>query len=262
MLTYAQLASFYTPEEVVRLPKGILVEYLQHELLDSLYKQKGSELLSFMGGTAIRIGHGGTRFSEDLDFDNFGLSYERFQALLEDVVKDMKLKGCRVEFRFVRKGAYHCYIRFPDLLHREHLSEHTDEKILVRIDVTEKEKLFQPLVYTINRFDIYREILLNPADIILSQKLIAILWRKREKGRDFFDVSFLYGITQPNWRYIETFLGTTRETFQQAILRRCEKLDFKALASDVEPFLQKPGQRSRVGGFQRFIQQAFGMTRP
>ena len=52
----------------------MLVEYLQYELLDSLFKNKAVAALSFIGGTSIRILHDSPRFSEDLDFDNFGLS--------------------------------------------------------------------------------------------------------------------------------------------------------------------------------------------
>ena len=62
----------------------MLVEYLQYELLDSLFKDAAAAELSFIGGTAIRILHDSPRFSEDLDFDNFGLSFARVRVAAED----------------------------------------------------------------------------------------------------------------------------------------------------------------------------------
>lgn len=254
MLTLAQLQQLYPS---VHSQKSILVEYLQHELLDSIYKQPGSERLSFIGGTAVRIVYGGSRFSEDLDFDNLGLSFDEFTALSQHVVDDMHAKGFTVEFRLVEKGAYHCYIKFPKILLAAGMAVDEKEKILVRIDTVQKEKLVEPVVYTLNAFDIYRDILVNPIDVLLSQKLIAILQRKRERGRDFYDVSYLYGMTQPNARYIESYLKTPFADFQKMVVEKCATLDFAYLATDVEPFLMKPEDTQRVKDFQRFIKEKF-----
>lgn len=253
MLTFEQLKRYY-PTDSVASSKSMLVEYVQHEILDSVFKQKQSRHLSFIGGTALRIVYGGSRFSEDLDFDNFGLSFEEFEDLADAVVGDMRLKGFSVEFRTIEKGAYHCYVKFPHILQSTSIAAAPGEKILVRIDAMEKERIFTPAVYVLNKFDIYRSILANPLDILLSQKLITILGRKREKGRDFFDVSYLYGMTQPNFSYIEQVTGMERDAFIGAVLDRCGRLDFRALAKDVEPFLMYPEQSIRVTDFKNFIE--------
>jgi len=83
MLTLSQVSQIYNSDIAEKYPKNILVEYLQCEILDSIFKEKESGQLSFMGGTAIRIVYNGNRFSEDLDFDNFGLSFSVFKKLLE-----------------------------------------------------------------------------------------------------------------------------------------------------------------------------------
>lgn len=256
MLTFEQLKKYYS-ETGEASPKSFLVEYLQCELLDSIYKQEESRYLSFIGGTAIRIVYGGNRFSEDLDFDNFGLDFSDFEKLSGKIIEDMKIKGFVVEFRLVEKGAYHCYIKFPHILQSSGLSSTHSEKILVRIDTVKREKFFEPEVFALNKFDIYRNILVNPGSIIHSQKLITAFERKREKGRDFYDISYLYSLTQPDFGYIEKILKISKKAFAQKLLEKCEKLDFDTLAKDVEPFLIYPDQSSRVADFKKFIAGKF-----
>ena len=139
MLTLEQIKGYFEEPLVKKNPKGVLVEYLQHELLDSLFKNKEAALLCFIGGTAIRILQQGQRFSEDLDFDNFGLTSVQFEKALQKTCRDLEMKGFLVEYRTVEKGTYHCYLRFPEILYTAGISPHAEEKILIRIDTERKE---------------------------------------------------------------------------------------------------------------------------
>lgn len=253
MLTFEQIKNEYPPEIIQRNPKAVLVEYLQYEILDSLYKQKNSEKLSFMGGTAIRIIYGSQRFSEDLDFDNFGLSYQEFEQILEKVMTDMKNKGFEIEFRLLKKGAYHCYLKFPKLLFENNLSDHQDEKILVRIDTVLKDRLNEPKNFILNGFGVYRKILVNSQEVILSQKIITIIKRKRSKGRDYYDVSYLLGKTEPDFDYLEVIFE--RDTIKNKLLEMADKNDLNNLAKDVRPFLIDKNGEDRVLGFKEYIEQ-------
>ena len=134
MLTVEQISGYFPLPLRQRNPRGMLVEYLQYELLDSLFKNAAAAALSFIGGTAIRILHDSHRFSEDLDFDNFGLSFSQFEELLKTACRDMEYKGFLIEYRVVEKGAWHCYIRFPKILQEAGLSPDAERKILIRID--------------------------------------------------------------------------------------------------------------------------------
>ena len=256
MLTFEQIKNEYPPETIQRNPKAVLVEYLQYEILDSLYKQKNSEKLSFMGGTSIRIAYGSQRFSEDLDFDNFGLSYRDFERILAKVMADMKNKGFEIEFRLLEKGAYHCYVKFPKLLFENNLSDHQDEKILVRIDTVLKDQLSSPKSFILNGFGVYRKILVNSQEVILSQKIITIIERKRSKGRDYYDVSYLLGKTDPDFDYLETVLGMKEKSaIKNKLLEMADKNNLSDLAKDVSPFLIDKNGSDRVLGFKEYIEQ-------
>lgn len=256
MLTIAQITGHFPPELQQRNPRGILVEYLQYELLDSLFKNPTAAALCFIGGTAIRILHDSHRFSEDLDFDNFSLSYAKFEELLKAACRDMEYKGFLIEYRLVERGAFHCYIRFPEILHKSGLSPDTGRKILIRIDSEAKERLYEPEKVFLNRFGVYRRIQAAPVEIILSQKMMTITGRKREKGRDVFDVSFLMGLSKPDFPYIEKMLGMNKAEFLRQFNQRIEELDFNALARDVEPFLFSPEDQGRITTFMDYWQRS------
>lgn len=256
MLTVDQIYGYFPQSLRHRNPWGMLVEYLQYELLDSLFKDIGAAALSFIGGTAIRVLHDSRRFSEDLDFDSFALTFPRFENLLKTACRDMEYKGFLIEYRIVEQAACHCYIRFPEILHRSGLTPDVGQKILIRIDSESKEKLYEPEQVFLNKFAVYRRILAAPVRILLAQKMMAVLSRKREKGRDIYDVSFLMGLAEPDFAYIEKTIGMDRKVFLRRFEERLEELDMNFLARDVEPFLFTTEQRERVVTFRDYWKRA------
>jgi len=252
MLTIDQLSEYFPLALRRKNPQGVLVEYLQHELLDSIFKEKSASSLCFIDGTAIRILYQNPRFSEDLDFDNFDLSFKAFEKLLQIACKDMAKKGFVVEYRFVERGAYHCYVKFPDILYQSGISPHSSRKILIRIDTEAKKKYYEPQRYILNRFALYRQIWTAPASVLLAQKMMTVVERKREKGRDLFDVSYLMGLAEPDFNYIAKCMGCDKKQFLKLFDERLKELDLNFLAKDVEPFLFSAEQKERILTFHDY----------
>jgi hypothetical protein len=100
--------------------------------------------------------------------------------------------GYEVEIRNVKKGAYHCLIRFPEILFEEGLTQHKEEKILIRLDTEAQGFNYKPDKPLLNKFDVFTQINTTPSDILLAQKLYAIINRKTNKGRDFFGIVFFF----------------------------------------------------------------------
>lgn len=210
-----------------------------------------------MGGTCLRIMHQNERFSEDLDFDNFQLTEYDFSEVAEIVKESLKDEGYEVEMRNVFKGAYHCYIRFPGLLFAQGLSGHKEARILINLDTQPQHFHYQPELLFLNQFDVFSGIACTPIDILLSQKLFAICNRKQAKGRDFFDAVFLLGKTKPNYAYLWQKIQVNKpEQLREHLINHCQKLDFKALAEDVSPFLFHEKDAKRVLLFPQFIEKA------
>lgn len=77
MITLDQILSAY-PENLRAFKESVLKEYLQYKILNSIYNSDYANKLAFLGGTALRIVYGSTRFSEDLDFEELARDTEPF----------------------------------------------------------------------------------------------------------------------------------------------------------------------------------------
>jgi len=256
MLTLPEIEKNY-PENLRGFKRFLLREYLQHKILQIIFDSEFSNRLVFLGGTCLRIVHGNKRFSEDIDFDNFLLKESVFEDIAAIVQKKLMQEGYAVEMKTVFKGAYHCYIRFPEVLYREGLSGHLEEKILIQLDTEPQHFDFIPEKFILNRFDIFTQILITPLDILLAQKFFAILNRDRNKGRDFFDVVFILSmIDRPNYDYLKQKANiSVAKELKERLMDKCSKINMEEMAKDVEPFLFDPEEVKRVIHFPEYIGQ-------
>jgi hypothetical protein len=237
MLDLQQIKEQY-PEQLQGYERAIVREYLQYKILQAIFESNQASQLSFLGGTALRIIHGNNRFSEDIDLDNFGLSWQAFGDVIQKVKQLLVLEGFQVEISMVAKGAFHFNLKFPELLYKQGLSPYQQERILIQVDTIAQGYDYQPEIR------------------IISQKIHTAVHRKRPKGRDFYDITFLFGRAKPDFGYIEQKMGVdSPERLRQEFLLKIEEYDFEALAADVAPFLISKDQVKRVIKFKEFLSQ-------
>lgn len=230
-------------------------EYLQCVILKIVFNTKYSHNLRFIGGTALRIVHGNHRFSEDIDFDFTSLSFEEFTQIGDIVSSELNKLGFEVETKFVKKEAFHCYIRLPKILYRYGISPLLDQKILIQLDAAAQGYTYEPEIITLNRFDVFTDIFVAPIDLLLAQKFWAVLNRKRAKGRDFYDIVFLLGFAKPNYEYLAQKAGIENAAqLKSAVLEKTSDLDFTELASDVAPFLFDREGEGKVKNFLKVLE--------
>jgi predicted nucleotidyltransferase component of viral defense system len=224
--------------------------------LDILFKNGLSDKISFLGGTAIKICYGSRRYSEDLDFDNFGLTAEDFTNMSESIKRALTLEGYEVEIKSILKRVFRCYIRIPSVLFDNKISPMSNEKILIQIDTMSHDFDFTPETFILQKYDVFRNIKVTPKDIILSQKAAAILGRKRTKGRDFYDLVYLRGITDFNYDYLRMKLNISNaKELKDALLKVIVLLDFSALVADVLPFMINQDEKDYILNFKQYIEQ-------
>lgn len=253
MLDIKQIESFY-PESLRPFKKNLLREYMQYKMLEVIFDSKFGRKLALLGGTAARVIHGNTRFSEDLDFDNLGLTKDDFEQLISLIKKQLKLQGYNVETRNVFKEAFRSLIKIPDVLYQNKISKHKNEKLLIRIDMEPQNFSYKLDKIIINKFDVFLRINIVPPDILLSQKIFCIFSRKRQMGRDFYDILFLMGKIKPNLGYLKKKLSIKdQHDLKKMILKKCESINFKQIVKDLEPFLFTPEDSKRVLSFHDFL---------
>lgn len=256
MLTIKQIEQQY-PESLRSFKRALLREYFQYKILEIIFVSEYAEKISFLGGTALRIMYENKRFSEDLDFDNFGLNDDEFEKLAQKVRTDLEAQGLDVEINTAGKDAYRCRIKLPRILFDSGLSQHQEEKILIQVDSLAHEFKYKPEKKILNKFDVFLEVFVTPADILLSQKIYAAVNRKRAKGRDFYDIVFLLSFSKPNYEYLKDKLGIDNaEELKKKLLESVSDFDFKRLSRDVQPFLFNAEDAKKVELFKEFIKQA------
>ncbi len=255
MLDIKQIASFY-PKSLRPFKKNILREYLQHKILEAVFNSPAANYLSFIGGTAIHIIHGSHRFSEDLDFDNLSLNPDGFNKLVSQIKKSMSRQGYHIESRVVIKNAFRAYLKFPEVLYRNKITRHKQEKLSIQIDMEPQNYHYSPDQFILNKFDVFQRINAAPIDLLLSQKILCVFMRPRIIGRDFYDIIFLLGKTQPDFSYLQDKIHIRNGKELKSRLReKCKDADFDRLAKDISPFLYNPDEADKIKMFPEFINQ-------
>lgn len=77
MLSLQEIKPYY-PEQLQGFDRFIIREYLQYKILNIIFETPYESKLALLGGTCLRIVYNNSRFSGNLDFDNFNLSMDDF----------------------------------------------------------------------------------------------------------------------------------------------------------------------------------------
>jgi predicted nucleotidyltransferase component of viral defense system len=256
MLLIDQIIKQYPPS-LHGFNRFILKEYLQYKILEIIFESEFAKHFCFLGGTNLRLVHDNQRFSEDLDFDNFNLSNDSFENVAQLLADKLTKQGYVIEIKNFKKGAFHCYIKFPELLFQQGLSPVREEKILIQLDTESQAYDYTPEQCILNKFDVFTPINTCGLDLLLAQKMYAVLNRKRNKGRDFFDIVFILSKSNAiDFKYLEQKVNIKNEKqLKEKILEKCNTLNMQEMAKDVQPFLFNKDDVKKILLFETYIKQ-------
>lgn len=236
---------------------SILREYLQLKTLQYIYGTVYGANLVFMGGTAIHLFTGSPRFSEDLDFDNRGVTASEVHRLANDVARRFALEGVACDVMVKEHYGMTAVLRFTDIVQTWGLTGHRDSVLRIKVDMEPQSFDVAPERRILSRLDVFAPVLLTPPSVLLAQKFTALLRRSRTMGRDLYDISWLLGQTRPDYGYLETKVGIPDAThLRQVVLDKVTTLDLPTLRTDVLPFLPSIAEADRITLFADLMQTA------
>ncbi len=242
--------------------ENALKEIMQEITLLGLWRSKFYEHALFYGGSALRILHGLTRFSEDLDFSllkpnpdfDFSKYYAAIATELEgfgfdvDVQSKHKSINSQIDSAFIKAGTKINFIRIGvpgRILDRLHHNQNIKIKLEIDID--------PPGNHGVEVRDIYRpipfQIKTMPIADLFAGKIHAILarnWQTRIKGRDYYDFLWYLGRNSAlNLKHLETRLQQsghldgplTENLFKEIITQKFKVINIENAKRDIKPFL-------------------------
>ncbi|MCI5124040.1 MAG: nucleotidyl transferase AbiEii/AbiGii toxin family protein [Candidatus Electrothrix sp. AR5] len=247
-------------------------EILQDIALYGLWRAGFFEYAAFQGGTSLRILHGMTRFSEDLDFilkradpvfswptylkgvtaifEEFGLetevlSKERMdQRIKKALIKDNSV-GTQLNLSFFRDNP------------RKKL------KIKLEIDVDSPEH--SGFAYSYLDFPLDFEVCHQDLSSNFALKIHALLCRPYLKGRDWYDFNwYIKQGVHPNYRHLQAALQQwgpwagediqiDLQRLQDLLREKISRIDWQEATVDVERFLRHQEQHSLKLWSNRFF---------
>ncbi len=224
----------------VQKRRGVLREYLQVIILNSIYKHNFGKLLFFMGGTALRFFYNMPRFSEDLDFDAAGLNIRQFKEILANVQSGLQKEGFSTTVSVEkRNNLFIAELYFKELMKLYEITDKRGLDMMIKIEVYKPRwKIHsESLVLSLYGYN-FSAVLLSKENII-SEKVLALLNRKR--GRDIYDLLFML---RKKFPFNEHILKANKVKLpvKETVLNHLKSLtkkELKFLADQVRPFLFK-----------------------
>jgi predicted nucleotidyltransferase component of viral defense system len=251
-----------------------LKEIYQEIALSGLARSEFFKLAAFQGGTALRIVHQLKRFSEDLDFVLLKPSRTfQWQSYLKAIELEFNSFGVNLEIkeRVDAKGAIRTaflkedsFARILELTYDRLPSD--EQKITIKLEIDTLPPEGSNYENTLLLYPYPFSILVQDLPSLFASKCHALLCRKYEKGRDWFDFLWYLSKNTPiNFHlltnalyqagpYKDQDLPFSKKWLCKEFEKKIAMLDWKAAKRDVENFL-RPGERKFVENWSKELFQ-------
>ncbi len=257
MIDMTYIRGFYPPHiaENATFQKHILKEYVELLALEWITRSEYAKKLVFIGGTCLRLVFGIDRFSEDLDFDCKNLSEEDFKQMTDRLIVYLRQQGLQAELRSkdnTRLTAYRSNVYFPELLFDLQLTGHREERFLMKLEAQNQGIDYKREMATIQRNAFLFPVAIPLMGVLLAMKISALL--ARQKGRDFYDVMFLWPRTAPDYAFLKQRVDVENETQLKAKLHEViQNVNLGEKRRDFEHLLFDTRKSEQILYFEKLI---------
>lgn len=232
--------------------RAIVREYLQTKVISLIYAEKVSTQLFFVGGTALRLLFGLDRFSEDLDFDSYGVSGVELKTLLEQVAGQLRKENYLVDlYHNIKKSKNYFEFRFRDVLLEGGASLEKGEKLAIKFDFESGWRGQKREIVLLNKFGFLANVLTKSRDQFVVEKLAAFLGRKETQARDIYDLVWL---AAQNSRADSEFARANGYDAKELVAKAKEKFaeeNARVMKKSLAPFLINDASVSKLDFFPK-----------
>lgn len=248
--------------------KCLTREYLQSRVLQIMQEKNYFNTWVFLGGTALRFLYSIPRFSEDLDFSLIkpGID-DRFSSLSKVLKTEFESEGYQIEIKqSFEKNVKSVFMKFKKILFELGVSPHQKELLSIKLEIDTNP----PLGSNSERSVVQKHVLLNlnhyDKASLFAGKIHAVLTRKFTKGRDIYDL--LWYLSNRSWpspnldflnnALVQTNSGIShlsKNSWKKIVLEKLRSISWKTTISDVQPFLERPGEADllRLDVFEKLL---------
>lgn len=251
--------------------ENALKEIVQEIMLFSLWQAGFFEVAAFQGGTSLRILHGLTRFSEDIDFillePNPTFTWQPYLEKLAETCHEFGIDPEVLDKSHMDKNVKAALIKdnsIANQLNLSFMSSQNGRKLMIKLEIDCNPPAGSDFSYSYLDFPVDFEVCHQDMGSNFALKIHALLCRPYLKGRDWYD--FNWYITQrvtPNLLLLQNaliqygpWLGqdltVDRDWLIAALGEKIAAIDWKDAAADVERFLKPMEQKSLSLWSERF----------
>ena len=257
--------------------ENALKEIIQEVMLFALWQAGFFEVAAFQGGTSLRILHGLSRFSEDMDFillkPDPGFSWQPYLDNLSETCKEFGIEPEARDKARMDQRVKRALIKDNSIANQLNLSfmnNQNGRKLTIKLEIDCDPPLGSGFEYAYLDFPVDFEVCHQDRSSNFALKTHALLCGHYLKGRDWYD--FAWYITQkvtPNLLLLQNALiqyGPWKDQtlvidqnwLVNALSEKIVSIDWKEAAADVERFLKPMEQKSLSLWSERFFMAKLG----
>lgn len=242
--------------------RSVLTEYLQVITLKCLSQSICKNKISFLGGTALRLGWNLPRFSEDLDFDLLDKEKFDIEKLKEELLKQFQRLNFVVDIRTKKtENIFIIYLRFNQVLQPFGLDAQESQKLLIKFEIDyDPPKHIKTETKVLSGYGESFPLVFNALETIYAQKIIALVYRPYQKSRDIYDTKWFVfqNNLEPNYKLLQEkgIKVKNKKELIAVIQKRLAELDLKQAAHDVKRFLFDPKEAEWILDLPKYLERA------
>jgi len=243
--------------------QNALKEISQEIILFSLWRAEFFEVAAFQGGTSLRILHGLSRFSEDIDFilikPDMGFIWQPYLDKLVETCKEFGMEPEAIDRNRMDKSIKSAIVKDNSIANQLNLSfvdSQQRQSVKIKLEIDCNPPAGSAFEYSYLDFPVNFEVCHQDKSSNFALKTHALLCRPYLKGRDWYDFSWY--ITQriiPNIVLLQNALmqyGPWKEQsiifdqkwLENALSEKISSINWKNAVADVERFIKPIEQKS------------------